>query len=229
MIRKHFRDVYLIGISFVAGVLFVIQCGGAAKSVAEAVTDALGITYSNSDSGLSATTVQAAIDELATARTELEAAIPFVYDASGNKIGVYVSNPGNEVWEMWDMTRRVVFEVEPAEGQVVVKDAEDTRLYFETTDCTGTVFLRANAVNDNAQHPVAVTGTLYKIKFGGATKTESNIKSTMNSEGTCASGFVDMSFLKRSISVDDAGNLDVVLVEAETIEEPSYTGPLFIK
>lgn len=57
MIRKHFRDLYLIGISFVAGVLFVIQCGGAAKSVAEAVTDALGITFSNTDSGLTATTV----------------------------------------------------------------------------------------------------------------------------------------------------------------------------
>lgn len=53
----------LLSIGFITGILWVVSCGG--SSVTSALASAASeITYSNTTSGLTATTVQAAIDEV---------------------------------------------------------------------------------------------------------------------------------------------------------------------
>lgn len=64
---KKWKVVVTIQIGFIAGVLFAISCGSENdfQSVAQGVLNALGVTYDNSASGLAATNVQTALDELA--------------------------------------------------------------------------------------------------------------------------------------------------------------------
>lgn len=62
---KARQSIYLL-CGFLAGIVYV-SCGGAAgvpNAVADAIGSALDVTFANEDSGLTGTTVQAAIDEL---------------------------------------------------------------------------------------------------------------------------------------------------------------------
>lgn len=217
---KNFRDIYLIGISFIAGILFVVQCGGAAKSIADAVADALDLNYSNSDSGLSATTVQGAIDELVDA-------IPFIYDSSGAKVGVYISNPGGGDWEVWDLVNQAPFTVEPSTGEIVGFSEDNDQagfLYFTSEDCTGTGYLKLRGSPSGTGHPIKIGDTFYWYTFNGETMDGSTMVSAKRADGECNVGNFGLG-LRKAINDEDSSD---ALVEAREITEPSYEGPLFI-
>ena len=58
------KPIILTLCGFIAGVAFVISCGEQAKSIAEQAISAIEISFSGSNSGLTASNVQSAIDEL---------------------------------------------------------------------------------------------------------------------------------------------------------------------
>lgn len=70
---KKFKTVLTIQIGFIAGILFAVSCGndGGFNSIAQNVLSALGVTYDNTTSGLSATNVQDAIDEIVTCPSDM--------------------------------------------------------------------------------------------------------------------------------------------------------------
>ncbi len=219
--KKYFRDVYLIGISFIAGVLFIVQCGGSAKSMAESVMQALNITFDNAATGLSADNVQDAV-------TELAHDMPMVYDAEGNKIGVLI-NINNGPWIVWDNTLKIPFKVNPSTGEVVVVSNSDTYnpIYFTSTDCSGTPYLSyVTGTTDSSSYPVQANGQLYWYQFQGGAKAESDILSAMDLQGNCSSG--GGLFVKKVVQENELENEPIVFIEAEAIAEPSYQGPLFL-
>lgn len=63
------KSCYL-GIGFIAGIIYVAACGGGssisevATAAAETIGNAVDVIFSNTDSGLTATTAQGAIDEI---------------------------------------------------------------------------------------------------------------------------------------------------------------------
>jgi len=54
----------LLSIGFITGILWVVSCGGSSSVTSALASAASDITYSNTTSGLTATTVQAALDEV---------------------------------------------------------------------------------------------------------------------------------------------------------------------
>lgn len=143
---------------------------------------------------------------------------------------MYVSDPGGGNWEMWDLNQKVVFTMEQSNGEIVVPEPENAEVFYESADCTGTVYLavRGSTNAPAAHHPFIVNGSLYRVKFGGAVKSESEIRSRFNGEDGCLAGTGLSLIFNRSITEDQEG-IASVFVEAETIEEPSYSGPLFIR
>lgn len=54
---------YLV-LGFIAGIAYLVACGGGASSIADIIGKAIDVSYNNTSSGLSAENVQDAIDEI---------------------------------------------------------------------------------------------------------------------------------------------------------------------
>lgn len=240
MFKKHFRDLYLIGISFIAGVLFIVQCGGAANGVAQAIGDALGVDYNNSDSSLSATNLQDAIDEL-------DVRFPLVFNNNEEAIGLFLDKT-TAGWTVWSFALQTVLPLDPLTGEVITQD-NSLKVHFSNGDCTGTPYLRFQDSSGSAQTSVIeVGGIYYAPNFRGTFLREGTtgldgIQSTLTgennsdvaicgefSEGSC--GFSGCggsssggSSLVKGIYVNDTGN---TFVEAREVSVPDFPAPLFL-
>ena len=58
--------MFYLTIGALAGITYIVACGGSGSSIADAIESALNVSYDNASSGLSATNVQTAIDEVAS-------------------------------------------------------------------------------------------------------------------------------------------------------------------
>lgn len=83
---KQTKLLFLMA-GFLVGVCYVITCGGGAQSIADAVTDAVDVLFDNSSSGLTATNVQSAIDEVESRINSLESANDFSSLLAGSWTG----------------------------------------------------------------------------------------------------------------------------------------------
>src|SRR3989338_8110733 len=141
MLKKIFRDTYLIGISFIAGILFIIQCGGQSSTLAEVAQEigaALGISYDNSNSSLNAATVQAALDEL-------EKRFPVVLDKNKKVIG-HMLDTSSDGLRIWAYDIQAALEVDPLTGEFI--DEKRDALYFSDNNCSGKNYLEENNPGD---------------------------------------------------------------------------------
>lgn len=144
-----FRDLYLIGISFIAGVLFIVQCGGSTRSIAEAVMDAVGIDYSNNESGLQATNMQAAVDEVVVSVREALSYVPLVYDNNGNVIGELMQLYDNGA-TIWDAKLKATVLLDMLTGEFVAPYflARSVAVFFTETACVGTPYFLLNTPDE---------------------------------------------------------------------------------
>lgn len=224
---KNFRDLYLIGISFVAGVLFVVQCGGAAKSIAKAVAEALDINFTNSDTSLESADVQNAL-------SELDARFPVVFDANDNPIGILTTSiPGGEGWEVWSPEHQAFLNVNPSDGAIIYDDSlqDKTSLYYESSDCTGDSFMMIADGADSFLKLVKNSDVYYVPDGHGRYLTGSNdgppaeINSARDSTGTCSTDVAGAfeALKKATITEED---LQITLMEAKELSLPEYEGPL---
>ncbi len=67
---KKSKMMYLT-IGFIAGVTYLVACGSSTSSIAETIGNAIDVVYDNETSGLAATNVQTAIDEVSTSLNNL--------------------------------------------------------------------------------------------------------------------------------------------------------------
>ena len=58
------NKLVLLMAGFLAGMMYVVACGTTGQSIAAAIGNAIDVVYDNTTSGLTATTVQGAIDEI---------------------------------------------------------------------------------------------------------------------------------------------------------------------
>lgn len=241
MLKKHFRDIYLIAISFIAGVLFIIQCGGQVVSIAEDIASAIGIEYSNTGSGLSATTVQDALDELANR-------FPVVFDSNENPIGIFLDKYTTYTngWSVWIFEHQVVVSLDPLTAEVV-QDSEPS-VHFSGDDCTGTPYLLFQ--EDGGASEVAIRqigGTYYHPDFRGNTIRGTSIvaftelKSTLTEDtsagttscsaftgrGSLTGGSSSSSSLV-SVKAITADEIGTTYVEARIVELSSFSAPLYL-
>ena len=78
---RSFKSVGGVAVGFMAGIVWVAACGGGGTaSIADTIAAAIDVSYDNDDSGLTAETVQAAIDELKADAYSDEAALAAVAD-----------------------------------------------------------------------------------------------------------------------------------------------------
>ena len=124
---KKIKNITLIVASFIAGVAFIISCGGSIRSFAEDI--AAAISFDNSETNLDSTTAQDAIEEIANT-------IPFVYDANGNKVGIFQRNDSDS-WIIYDLKTNIPVYVEPITGFIYSYKGE---LVYTTEDCSGTAY-----------------------------------------------------------------------------------------
>ena len=96
---KYAKMLYLM-LGFVAGISYLVACGGGTSSIADTIVNAIDVVYSNTTSGLSATNAQAAIDELATNQSDIITTTTLVgtwslvmaYDSTNTVAGVITFN-----------------------------------------------------------------------------------------------------------------------------------------
>ena len=87
---KHRSFTFLI-IGFLAGIAYISACGGGTNTIAAMIGDAVDVSYNNATSGMSATNVQAAIDEAAANQTLVTTEL-----LVGNWTGSFYSNDDSD-------------------------------------------------------------------------------------------------------------------------------------
>ena len=127
---KRIRYLYLVA-GFIAGIVYVTACGGASNGIAASIGNAIDVLYTNTTSALSATNVQAAIDELLNRIKVLEASGTKTTDLIGTWVGEVYSNGTDEPENVaitfnedgtysCDQSSRLSLEI-PAEGNWLLK------------------------------------------------------------------------------------------------------------
>lgn len=86
----------LVGLAL--GISWSIRCGDSSTANGETTVTAADVTYDNNDSGLEATTVQTAIDELASDIAALQAASPSYSES--DIIGTWTCTVGDDPWTL---------------------------------------------------------------------------------------------------------------------------------
>lgn len=128
--KKIFRDIYLTSISFICGLMFIVQCGGGTSAIAQAISNALGVEYDNTSSSISSVTVQNAIDEL-------DQRFPWVTDINNKVIGVLYEISENG-WTIWNPDSKMFMDLDPVTGDLITP--KPYTVYYSNDDCTGTKY-----------------------------------------------------------------------------------------
>lgn len=239
---KKIKNITLILASFLAGIVFIVRCGGDVKTLAEEIAAAVSFDNTATGSSLTSTTVQGAIEELSNT-------IPFIYDANGNKVGIFQSYDG-DYWYIYDTNLKFPVLVEPRIGYSFGDTGE---LVYATTDCSGTPYFPfgtrslatvetvgsyTNASISQSTEILYVNDKNYWFKASGSTIKAEDIKSfqtsryggvssttcfplstTLTEPGTISSS-------SEMTSRDDLSKIIPLYIEAEEITLPTYTGPL---
>ncbi len=235
---KKIKNLALILASFIAGIIFIVRCGGSIKATAEAISAA----FDNTGTSLESTTTQDAIAEIAKT-------ILFIYDANGNKVGIFQSYDG-DYWYIYDTNLKFPVLVEPRSGYPVGSTGE---LVYTTTDCSGTPYFPfgtrsiateetvgsyTNVSISQSTEILYVNEKNYWYKASGSTIKAEDIKSFQTSRygsvssTTCfplSTTLTEPGTITSSSEMANRNDLSKIIplyIEAKDVTLPSYTGPL---
>lgn len=131
---KKIKNLTLVLSSFIAGMAFIISCGGSLKGVAgealNIVANAIEIAFDNTDTSLDSTTTQGAIEEMANA-------IPFVRDANGQKVGLFIGFSDNHDFQIIELKTKAPIRVNRLTGSIL---GDRGKVVYTSSDCTGTPY-----------------------------------------------------------------------------------------
>lgn len=233
---KKIKNLTLILASFLAGIVFIVRCGGDVKTLAEEIAAAISFDNTATGSSLTSTTVQGAIEEIAET-------IPFVRDANGNKIGMLIGTyTVNEdpYLMIWDLKAKTTVVVDFITGTLI---GMPSGLLYTSTDCTGTAYYpygnnkikQTSHYISGASAPIYMNEKLYTYNVTGSKIAVNDIQSYQVSDeaGSCF-----------AFSIEEAGSTETMpnskiinvyddyyiptLIEAKEISITPYTGPLSI-
>jgi len=148
---KQFRYAYLVA-GFLAGVVYVAACGGASKGIAASIGNAIDVIYDNAASALTATNVQAAIDELV------------------DRLEVVEASESNGIVGVWDGTVYFLNTQEPENIRITFNEDgtyscdEQAKTYLEI-HTTGEWILKGNTIILLSPTDYYYVQTFYDINF----------------------------------------------------------------
>ena len=131
---KKIKNLTFIISGFIAGIVFIVSCGGSIKGIAEEtlniVAEALEISFDNTGTSLDSTTTQDAIEEMASV-------IPFVRDANGKKVASFIGFSDIDDFRVIDLKTKAPVRVNPATGSILGGQGQ---IVYTSSDCTGTPY-----------------------------------------------------------------------------------------
>lgn len=205
----------LIGFcGFIAGIVFVIQCGNEAKSIAGKIASALDISFDNTGTTLTSLTVQDAIIELSS-KIEGKKSL-YVVDGDGNTLGLYGgSGIFNTDLQYFSNEYNLAMEISSIDGKLCSDLLEYTSLYFTENDCSGTKY----------------TGMYYPIGRIFCSSDNLLYKATGNylEHAEVKSAFVDDGINPKCQNLTNSLNINIMAIEQVEIQKTQYTPPIKVE